>query len=56
MAPGRLTQASRGGGRSANSKLALLTLAILATTIVWAFTNPSLGKVKFVYAVADCAQ
>ena len=48
--------ASRGGGGSANSNLALLTLAILTTTVVRAFTNPRLGKIKFVYAVTDCTQ
>ena len=39
----------------ANSKLTLLAVAILAATIVWAFTNVRLGKVKLVYAVAGSA-
>jgi hypothetical protein len=47
--------ASRGSGLSANDKHAVLTFAILAATVIRAFTNPRLGKVKFVYAVADPA-
>jgi hypothetical protein len=47
--------ASRGGGRGANSKLAILTFPTLAATVVRAFTNTRLGKVKFMYAIAHSA-
>ena len=47
--------ASRGSGLSANGKHAILTFAILAATVVRTFTNARLGKVKFVYAVANSA-
>jgi hypothetical protein len=48
--------ALRRSGRSAHSKFAILTFAILPTTLVRAFTNLRLGKIKFVNVVTDCAQ
>jgi hypothetical protein len=37
-------------------ELAILTFSVLAAAVVRAFANPRLGKIKFVNAVADCAQ
>jgi len=42
--------------RNAIGELAILTVPILAATVVRAFTNPRLGKIKFVSAVAHWAQ
>ena len=41
---------------NAIGELAILTFPILAATVVLAFTNPRLGKIKFMSAVAQWAQ
>lgn len=43
-------------GNVTNGKLAILTFPIQAATIVRAFTNPRVGKIEFVNAVANRAQ
>lgn len=40
----------------ATGEIAILTLPIMAVTVVRALTNPRIGKIKFMNAMADRAQ